>query len=194
MISFKKIVTNLLISSISLSANAQDAVIDAYKHGLDLLEKHKYVAASKQFSLVLAGDKEQELNLLQENATFYHALCAQELGHTNAKNLLLAFVTNHPENILSQQAYYQLGRTYFAKKEYAKTINWLTKTSAINLPPSLVLDYNFKLGYAYFENKEYVKAEPLFGQLKNGTTAYAEPATYYYAYINYLNADYTTAL
>ena len=168
MFSFKKIVTSLLISSISLSTYAQDEVNSTYKHGLELLEKHKYVAATQQFSLVLASGNERELNLLQENAAFYQALCAQELGHANAENLLLRFVTNHPENTLSQQAYYQLGRTYFAKKDYTKTINWLTKTSAINLPPSLVLDYNFKLGYAYFENKEYVKAEPLFGQLKNG--------------------------
>lgn len=194
MISLKKIVTSLLICSISVSANAQNLAIGAYKHGLELLEKHKYIAATQQFSLVLASGNERELNLLQENAEFYQALCAQELGHTEAENLLLTFVTNHPENTLSQQAYYQLGRTYFSKKDYSKTINWLTKTSTINLPASLVIDYDFKLGYAYFENKEYVKAEPLLGQLKNGASVYAEPATYYYAYINYLNADYTTAL
>lgn len=194
MISLKKIVTSLLICSISVSANAQNLAIGAYKHGLELLEKHKYIAATQQFSLVIASGNERELNLLQENAEFYQALCAQELGHTEAENLLLTFVTNHPENTLSQQAYYQLGRTYFSKKDYSKTINWLTKTSTINLPASLVIDYNFKLGYAYFENKEYVKAEPLLGQLKNGASVYAEPATYYYAYINYLNADYTTAL
>ena len=194
MFSFKKIVTSLLISSISLSTYAQDEVNSTYKHGLELLEKRKYVAAAQQFSQVQNSGKEGELSLLRENAAFYQALCAIELGKVDAENLFLEFVYKHPENTLSQQAYYQLGRTYFAKKDYTKTINWLTKTSAINLPASLVLDYNFKLGYAYFENKEYVKAEPLFGQLKNGTTAYAEPSTYYYAYINYLNADYTTAL
>ncbi|MFM6953798.1 MAG: tetratricopeptide repeat protein, partial [Sphingobacteriaceae bacterium] len=194
MFSFRKVVTSLFISGITLSSYAQEGINIAYTRGLDLLEKHKYVAAAQQFSRVVKSGKEDKLSLLQENAAFYQALCALELSNADAENLFLAFVSEHPENTFSQQAYYHLGRTYFAKKDYPQTISWLSKTRASNLPASLVLDYNFKLGYAYFENKEYVKAEPLFGQLKNGASAYAEPATYYYAYINYLNADYTTAL
>ncbi|MCF8319501.1 MAG: hypothetical protein K9H63_04250, partial [Sphingobacteriaceae bacterium] len=78
MFSFKKIVTSLLISSISLSTYAQDEVNSTYKHGLELLEKHKYAAAAQQFSQVQKNGKERELSLLQENAAFYQALCAIE--------------------------------------------------------------------------------------------------------------------
>lgn len=191
MFRFKKALLTVFISGISLCSYAQTTTQATYAKGLSLLDKQKYVAAAQQFSKVLKDDK---LSLLQENAAFYQALCALELSNADAENLLLEFVKKHPENILANEAYYHLGRWYTNKKEFTKTIEVLSKTSVEKIPTKLSDTYRFNLAYAYFENKEYVKAEPLFGSLKNNTNTLAEPATYYYAYINYLNADYTTAL
>jgi len=66
-----------------------------YQSGLELLNHEKYVAAALQFKLVeqsrLKPDAQQESNaeltLLKENAKFYAAVCALELGNADAESL-----------------------------------------------------------------------------------------------------------
>ncbi len=176
---------------------------EAYKSGTELFEKEKYAAASEQFSRVeqyrlspssqsLADNK--QVSLLKENARFYAAVCALELGNSNAEGLLLAFIREYPSSANTKSAYFQVGKSYFAKKNYEKAIEWFTKTSAASLTGKESDEYRFKLAYSYFITKKYSDAEPLFAKLKDQKGEYSESSIYYYAYLSYLNADYKTAL
>lgn len=188
----RKIIPSILFSLWLSVGIAQTNPEKTYEQGLALVQKQKYTAAAVHFRSVLQS--QLGTPLIRENAAYYEALCAIELGNTDAENLFLRFTQQHPENLLVNEAYYQLGRWYFQQKHYEKTIQALSQTSAEKLPSKLVSAYEFTLAYAYFETKEYARAEPLFGKLKNTPSTYSEAATYYYGYINYLNADYTTAL
>ncbi len=196
----------LFLSLFFVSALAQQTawfeLNQSYKSGLELLEKGKYAAASEQFSQVeqskllppSASQNNMSLSLLKENAMYYQALCALELGNQDAEELFLKFIAEHPTNSNTRMAYYQVGRSYFARKDYPKTIEWLKKIDQNTLSPKESADYRFKLAYSYFETKDYANAKPLFGKLKDENNIYRESSIYYYAYINYLLADYKTAL
>lgn len=173
-----------------------------YQTGLELLSKEKYVAASEQFKLVekdrnKASTQQQsnaELSMLKENAKFYAAVCALELNNDDAETLFQEFIREYPLNPNTKLAYFHVGKSYFAQKNYAKALEWFEKTDPTSLSLKQRVEYQFKQGYAYFETKNYEKAEPLFEAVKKEPSKFQEDATYYFAYINYLNKEYKTAL
>lgn len=207
MIARNTLITTLLLSIyFSHSARAQQTVWfdndPYYKHGIELLDRHKYVAASEQFSYVQRQESylsshlvhHQHFNLLQENTQYYQALCALKLDNLHAENLLLAFIKEHPNNIHVSEAQFQLGSSYFDQKNYPKAIFWLGKVKSHELTNRDDKARRFKLAYSYFQIEEYHRAKPIFEQLKNEENIYIKPAGYYFGFISYLNTDYREAL
>jgi TolA-binding protein len=167
----------------------------------DLLERGMYVAASAQYRLVIESKKtsnqpqfESELSLLKENAQYYMALCALELGNDDSEDLFLKFIHDHPENPLSKLAIYQIGRSYSKKGDYKQALTWFDKISADQLSGRENTEYKFRKGYAYFTINDYTNAQILFGEVKTRNSPFTDDATYYFAYIAYLNKDYHLAL
>jgi TolA-binding protein len=173
-----------------------------YQSGIELLNNEKYVAAAQQFRLVeqvrqranSQQESNSELSLLKENAKFYAAVCALELGNNDAESLFQNFIKEYPLNPNTKLAYFYVGKSYFAQENYQKALDWFEKTDPSTLSQKQRLEYQFKQGYSYFELKNTEKAEPLFEEVKKYESPYKESAIYYFAYINYLNKDYKTAL
>ncbi|MGE8380267.1 MAG: tetratricopeptide repeat protein, partial [Sphingobacterium sp.] len=174
----------------------------AYKTGMELYERGKFGSASAQFDRVealrtksnLQLDETEELSLLKENVRYYQAVCALELGESNAENRFLKYIQDFPVSANSKAAYFQIGKSYYAKKDYVKAIEWFTKIDSKNLAGKENVEYRFKLGYASFMTKDYKTAKPLFEGLKDQKTEFQEASIYYYAYLCYLDAEYKTAL
>ncbi len=173
-----------------------------YQTGLELLQNEKYVAAAQQFRLVettrtkstTSKDSNTELSLIKENAKFYAAVCALELGNADAESLFQEFIKEYPLNPNTVLAYFHVGKSYFGQKKYTKALEWFEKTDPSTLSQKQRTEYQFKQGYAYFELKNFEKAEPLFEAVKKEDSPFKESAIYYFAYINYLNKEYKTAL
>ena len=173
-----------------------------YQTGLELLNNEKYVAAAQQFRLVeqirqkpgTQQESNAELSLLRENAKFYAAVCALELGNGDAEALFQNFIKDYPLNPNTKLAYFHVGKSYFDQKEYQKALEWFEKTDPSTLSAKQRLEYQFKQGYAYFQLNDIERAEPLFEAVKKEDSPFQESATYYFAYINYLNKEYKTAL
>jgi len=173
-----------------------------YQTGLELLQHEKFVAAAQQFRLVeqlrqkpgTQQESNAELSLLKENAKFYAAVCALELGNSDAESLFQNFIKEYPLNSNTKLAYFHVGKSYFAQKNYDKALEWFEKTDPSSLSGKQRLEYQFKQGYAYFVKNDIEKAEPLFEAVKKDNGPFQESATYYFAYINYLNKEYKTAL
>src|SRR6202000_2386681 len=190
----------------ALSASAQQdpsfQVYRTYHTATDLLNKGKYVAAAEQFCLVERSrlktstqpQFESELSLVKENAQYYEAVCSLELGNDDAESLFLKFIKDHPENPLAKVAYFQIGKYYFKQEKYTEALKWFDKVSAGELIGSQTVEYKFRKGYAYFATNDYKNAQLLFSEVKNIKSPYTEDATYYFAYIAYLNKDYHLAL
>ncbi len=174
----------------------------AYKSGMELFERGKFTSASEQFNRVealrtkssLQLDETEELTLLKENVRYFQAVCALELGETDAEAQFLKYIKDYPSSANAKAAYFQIGKSYYAKKDYVKAIEWFTKIDSKNLAGNESLEYRFKLGYSYFTTKNYTAAKPLFEALKDQKSEYQEASIYYYAYLCYLDAEYKTAL
>lgn len=174
----------------------------AYKTGVELLERGKYSSAAKQFDKVeeirtksnLQLDETEQLSLIKESVRFYQALCALELEDSDAEARFLKFIRDYPVSAHAKAAYFQIGRSYYAKEDYSKAIEWFTKIDSKNLAGSENIEYRFKLGYAQFMTEDYRSAKPLFERLKDENSKYQEASIYYYAYLSYLDAEYKTAL
>ena len=195
----------MLVGGVSASFAQVSPLINLnknYQSGLELLHKEKYVAASQQFKLVEQSrakastqqESNAELSLIKENAKFYTAVCALELGNDDAENLFMEFIREYPLNSNTKLAYFHVGKSYFAQNNYAKALEWFEKTDPSSLSQKQRLEYQFKQGYAYFQLNDFEKAEPLFEAVKKEDSQFKESATYYFAYINYLNKEYKTAL
>ena len=162
----------------------------------------KYAAAAEQYRLVertalktsQQSKFESELSLLKENAQYYEAVCALELNNDDAESMFTRFIKEHPENPLAKQAYFQVGKSYFKQGKYAEALEWFNKVDAVDLTGSQNTEYKFRKGYAYFVTNDYKNAQLLFGEVKNKRSPYTDDATYYFAYIAYLNKDYHLAL
>jgi TolA-binding protein len=189
-----------------LSSHAQqDPSFDVYRTyqtATDLLNKGRYVAAAEQFRLVEAlrikpGTQprfETELSLIKENAQYYEAFCELQLANDDAESMFLRFIKEHPENPLTKLAYFQIGRSYFKQQKYTDAMRWFDKVEAGELNGRDNTEYKFDKGYAYFTVNDYKNAQELFSEVKAKRGPYTEDATYYFAYIAYLNKDYHLAL
>ncbi|MEO6849976.1 MAG: tetratricopeptide repeat protein, partial [Mucilaginibacter sp.] len=189
----------------SLSASAQqDAprVSQLYQTATDLLNRGKYVAAAAQFRLVeesriktsTESKYESELSIKKENAQYYEAFCALQLENDDAISLFLKFIKDHPENPLTKLASFQIGKYYSQQGKYTEALVWFDKVKAGELSGNESIEYKFRKGYAYFSIGDYKNAEELFSLVKYKKSPFQEDATYYFAYIAYLNKDYHLAL
>ena len=135
---------------------------------MELLERGKFTSASEQFNRVealrtkssLQLDETEELTLLKENVRYFQAVCALELGETDAEAQFLKYIKDYPASANAKAAYFQIGKSYYAKKDYVKAIEWFTKIDSKNLAGKESIEYRFKLGYAYFTTKDYTAAKP----------------------------------
>lgn len=173
-----------------------------YKTATELLTQEKYAAASSifydieksKFIKTSQSENNAEISNLKINSEYYRAYCALALDNDDAEQLFKRFIKNHPESHKAKQAYFQVGKYYFNQKNYSEALNWFTKVSSIDIAGKEDTEYKFKTAYAYFETKEYASAKPLFGLVKDENSEYSEQATYYYAYIAYLDKEYPLAL
>lgn len=197
--------SSLLFLSIYNSNAQQTAYFNLnrnYQSAVELLDKGKYVAAAEQFRLVEKPRNktsnqpvfESETSLLRENAYYFEAVCALNLGNDDAESMFRRFIKEHPENPLAKVAYFQVGKSYFKQEKYQDALTWFDKVQSAELSGKENAEYKFDKGYSYFELKDYKNAQQIFSEIKDKKTPYSEDATYYFAYIAYLNKDYHLAL
>jgi len=187
-----------LLFFLSLSVTAQQTEryvgdYTVYYTAEDLFEKEKYSAAQQEFKAFMTqnGDAQDPLFI---KAKYYHALCGLYLFHADAEQLLLGFLNEYPESIYRKEIYFELGKFYYRKKDYSKSIEWLSKIDVYDLRDEDKGEYYFKLGYAHFQENELKEARNAFYEIINADTEYQGPALYYYSHIAYVEKSYQAAL
>ncbi|WP_232046938.1 hypothetical protein [Sphingobacterium daejeonense] len=126
---------SLLSTPVLAQHSAWQEVNKAYKDGLELYERGKFSSAAKQFDKFeeirtkssLQLDETKELSLLKENVRYYQAVCALELGETDAENRFLKYIKDYPASANSKAAYFQIGKSYYAQKIIQKQLSGLKK-------------------------------------------------------------------
>jgi TolA-binding protein len=196
------LITLLFATQLYAQQNPSFQVYNTFNTATDLLDKGEYVAAAEQFRLIEQSTIktstqprfESELSLVKENAQYYEALCALELDNDDAESMFLRFIKEHPENPFVKLAYFQIGKSYSKQEKFAEAIQWFDKIKADDLNGIENTEYKFRKGYAYFVTNDYKNAQELFSEVKGRRSVYTDDATYYFAYIAYMNKDYHLAL
>jgi tetratricopeptide (TPR) repeat protein len=165
---------------------------DFYK-AEDLFEKEQFGSARSLFRVFITENNDKN-DPMYIKAMYYEASSALELFHNDAIKLLEDFNRNYPENIYKNQVYFKIGKYYFQKKEDKETIAWLSKINKFDLDTADRAEFNYKLGQAYLNVGELEKAKLNFVDVKDGNSAYAGPALYYFSHISYQQKHYAIAL
>ena len=164
-----------------------------FRNALDLYGKEKFLPAQKYFEKTILEIKDTHSEV-RIDAEYYKALCAVELFHNNASNLLKRFIENHPESSHRTEAFFNLAKFQFRKKRYEDVLEYLSNIDVLDLNEFDRAEYYFKRAYSHFELDEFDEAAKCFYEIKDTDNAYVSAARYYYAHISYLNENYSVAL
>ncbi|WP_052695388.1 tetratricopeptide repeat protein [Hymenobacter sp. AT01-02] len=190
-----------LSAAAPLAATAQQTQVFTnderyFQEGLELFDKGKYGAAQQSFQRYLELTQRRNGELAPGrtvDAEYYYAVSGLYLFHPDAEDRVLAFAAANPAHPKAPEAYFQLGKFYFDKKDYAKSIDYLQKVGPDNLTNDQRAEAEFKLGYSYFSQKEFDKAKLQFDRNKAGNHQYRYASSYYAGILASSAGDYAAA-
>ncbi|HRS53085.1 MAG TPA: tetratricopeptide repeat protein [Bacteroidales bacterium] len=185
----------LLIINLTLAqkTNIFNLPEENFRLASELFNKEKFGSAKFIFNKII---EEYEINRLDilTNSSFYEAVCASELFNQDAEKKLMSFIYNYPENTKITQAWLQLARYNYKKKNYKNTIKAFNNIDIYFLTPEEQVEYYFKIGYSYFATNQYEQAKRAFYEIIDKESKYQAPANYFFAHIAYTEKNYETAL
>ncbi len=187
----------LLVASSSAWSQASEkyhSPLSGFYKAEDLYEKEQYSAARKEFRLFINDYKGSKNDSYYVKALYYEGLSALELFNNDAIDLLETFNREYPESIYRSNILFQIGRYYYQKKDYKRSIEYFKQLSRSSVEKENQEEYFFKLGYAYFDEKNYPESKLAFYEVKDSLSQYGAPSLYYYSHICYLDSSYQTAL
>ncbi|HZB12379.1 MAG TPA: tetratricopeptide repeat protein [Chryseolinea sp.] len=181
--------TQALIAQDQLSQNNVERL---YARGTELIVHSNYGAAREVFSdfLKLASP----IDTRREEAEYYVAFSALNLGHSDGEKLIDHFIDGHPSSPKAATAYYDLGNFFYGEGNYIKASQYFKKVDFPALANNQQAEGHFKWGYSYFNQKKLNEALEQFNFVKRQNTAYAPAANYYAGFIEYSNNKYDEAL
>ena len=163
-----------------------------YQTAVDLFNKEKYGSAQQYFQHVYESTEDKQHDL-KTNSLFYQGVCAAKLDNQDAGYLLQTFIDRYPVHTSVPEARYYLGRFYFARKNYKKTIEQFDEIYESEIQPENVQEYHFKKGYSYFMLKDYDNARMMFRKAREEEGPYRDRSTYYLAYMAYQSRRWPAA-
>ena len=177
------------LPSFGQKTTTQQRLDGQMREALDLYHKAKYVAAQHEFDrLVQSQPMQRDATLC--DATYYAAVCSQELGNGDAMYRLEEFLRLYPESSHANMVYLYQGNIHYDKGEYSLAMQCYNKVEPSEIEYGHRDEYEYKCGYSLLNIGERDKAKSCFSHIMNGKSKYKSYALYYYAHIQYVEQDY----
>ncbi len=194
----KRVVFSLLFFTGTYGLFAQSPLVgarpsDCFNAGKELYDEGKYAAASRYFEASLLSAEATEAGLAQE-AEYYIAAAAFKVDRDDAKRLLSRYLVRHPYSPFADQVNFMLGCTAFRAKDYNLTLSYFQKVDEKNIDRYDVTTLQYYKAYSLMQTDEYEQATALFKRLLEKETRYNQSVKYYYAYCEYIQSHFETAL
>ena len=188
----------MVVLGMTLPLTAQETLIHAppqstYNEAVSLFEQKNYASAQRMFEK-FKQQLNDPANAFYENAAYYQVECAVRLGSKNAFNRATAFESAYPESGWMPAIRFELGKMYFKKRKYSEALKAFKDVSPNKLSREQQTEYYYKKGYCELQADRLDAAAGSFSKVAGTKSSYAQPATYYLAYIHYKNGDYQKAL
>src|SRR6186713_2404089 len=159
---------------------SQNSVERLYNRGTELVAHSNYGAAREVFTDFLK--KASPTDTRREEAEYYIAFSALNLGHNDGEKLIDDFIDGHPSSPKAATAYYDLANAFYADANYTKASQYFKKVDFPALTLSQQSEGHFKWGYSYFNQKKLNEALEQFNFAKKQNGAYTPAANYYAGY------------
>lgn len=190
----------LYLLSVVFLTGQNTAHYDEPRYGFDdavrLFQNAKYGAAKRAFGQVQRRIDPCKDTYHASEAMYYRAMCDVLLFHKNGASALRDFVETYPNSNRVNMAYLQLANFEYDYKRYSSAYSYFQMVDPVEagLKGEEADRYYFRNGYSAFVQKKYPEAKLSFVRLKDRENRYQVVATYYYAYILYVEGMYNSAL
>lgn len=115
-------------------------------------------------------------------------------GTKKTENTLKDYLEKYPETYHRNQICFFIGTIHFDQKDWKKAIYWFNQSDMDYLSVAEQEDYAYRTAFANLQQGNKNDSKRLFGILSRSSKKYAEPASYYLAYIDFQNGNYDSAL
>ncbi len=164
-----------------------------FSQGKELYNDGKFAASYRNFEEFLKTANVNQVGRIEE-AQYYLAANAFELRQKNATVLLKDYLSLHPYTPFFDQLNYMSGILAVENKNFDQALVFFNLVKEKRLGQRERVECLFSKGYALLQTKNYPAASTIFKDLKVGDTRYKLSSTYYYAYSEYCQKNYTVAL
>ncbi len=158
----------------------------------DLYQTSNYIAAEKIFSDLREQADENDPVIF--DLDYYRLMCLVKQNNKTAENEIIEYIPKSYGSPWENQLWFELAKLQFSNKKYKVAAKTFEKVDPSDLEKSDFDDYKFYIGYSNFESGDMKKAAQAFFEVKKSNSIYAQTASYYWGYINYLDGKYETAL
>lgn len=188
----KLVVVSLLLfgaQSLCAQTKASDKSWQSdYRQAQDLFLKEKYASAQYLFDRVVKAYPDYA------DAYYYGAVCSSKLDNNDAQYRMDEFLRRYPQSGRCNMARFYLGNFYYSRSEYPTAMKYYKQVMINDLDFGVKSEYEFKLGYCHFMAGDIKTAKSYFSHQLSGKSKYKNPSLYYYAHIQYMDAQYDLAL
>lgn len=155
----------------------------------DLFRKEKYAVAQYLFDRYLDCNDATE----QVDASYYAAVCSQQLRNDDALFRLNEFLRLYPESGRVNMARLALGNVYFDNAEWNNALHEYLQVEPSEVEFNHRSEFEYKTGFCYFQQGDKENAKNYFKRVADGKSYYKNAATYYYADILFSAGQYESA-
>ena len=153
------------------------------RRGRELFDYGRWSDARYEFRIARTELEPADHAAIQE-ADFYLAACAVELGSPDAATALLEFERNYPGSTYLNDVRFALGSFYCANGNWEKAGEWFRQTDRSALSASRREQYDFRCGYIAFVEGDYAEMYAHLNRIP-ANSELADHALYYQSYADY---------
>ena len=177
----------LLIGWCAPTEAAEPHIDELLRKGRSLYEFGRWSDARDLFREARGGLRAKDRAEL-EMVDYYLAICAVELGRPDAEQILSAYAERYPGSVYNNEIQFALGSHYCSTGALTQAREAFERCDYKALPREERERYDLRMGYLAFSSKAYDEADSYFSRI-DLRSEYADHATYYRAYINYLSGN-----
>jgi TolA-binding protein len=163
-----------------------------FSKAIELYQSANYIAAGKILNDLKNSTSVEEPVMF--DIDYYRLMCLVKQNKRSAEEEIMAYLNRTSGSPWENQLYFEMARLQFHNKRYKLAAKTFDQIEPSLLNSNDFADYKFYQAYSHFESGNNKRASQGFYDVKRGTSIYANSASYYWAYINYLEGNYETAL
>ena len=169
-----------------------------FKEASDLFAKQQFALAYP----LLQALKFESANRFNTSSTYYvddvnyfYIVTGLKLDLPIAAEQANQYLNWEINKARKEQMSYHLGKYYFLKDEFRKSLENFEAAGLDNLSNDEIANAKFERAYCYFNLKRFTEAKPLFNEVQQlSSSKYYISANYYYGFISYFDRQYEEAL